>query len=62
MEDGVGLGGWMWMWMCGVGVGGGGGGESSINHRLSPEPQTEGTCNFIYLIRKVHLSILPNYS
>ena len=43
--------------------GGGGGGEGgSINHWLSPEPKVEGTCNFIYLVRKVPLSFMPNYS
>ena len=29
------------------GGGGGGSNRKSINHRLSPEPKTEGTCNFI---------------
>ena len=39
--------------MCHADLGGGGGGGSSINHSLSPEPKGEGTCNFIYLVRKV---------
>ena len=53
---------------CGSGGGGGGGGvvlvvsPSSINHCLSPEPKVEGTCNFIYLVSKVRLSFMPNYS
>ena len=35
---------------------------SSINHWLSPETKAEGTCNFIYLVRKGRLSFMPNYS
>ena len=41
------------------GEGGGGGGSAPLINR---EPKDEGTCNFTYLVRKVRLNFIPNYS
>ena len=42
-----------------VDQGGGGGGQLSIiDKSLSPEPKTEGSCNFIYLGKKGSCNLL----